>query len=364
MKFPKLIAATLISALFFVSCNPNEDVPKYVPLGSYDSGVLVLNQGGFNGNNASVSYVSFDLNSMQNNIYGLVNPTKTLGDTGQDIGFNSGLAYIVLNGSNKIEIVNRYTMASVGTVTSGLSNPRCIAFANGKAYVTNWGTGTSTTDDYVAVIDLATKTVSSTIPVAEGPEKIIENNGKLYVAHQGGYNYGSTVSVINANTNTVTATIAVGDVPNTLQIDNGSLWVSCSGNPIYAPIETGGKILKINLATNAVEKTISYSNSGKHISNFAISGTNAYYTINSDVYKMALEASAFPATPAFTSTATNLYSFAIKNNHLYIGDAGDYSSNGKVYIYSLGTAIGSGTIGILEKTHTVGILPAGFYFNQ
>jgi hypothetical protein len=63
--------------------------------------------------------------------------------------------------------------------------------------VTNWGNGGSATDDYVAVVNLSTYVVSSKIPVVEGPERILEYNNKLYVAHQGGYGYGKTISAIN-----------------------------------------------------------------------------------------------------------------------------------------------------------------------
>jgi len=66
-------------------------------------------------------------------------------------------------------------------------------------------------DDFVAVIDLATNTVESTIPVSEGPEHIESIDGKLYVSHKGGYGYGTTISVIDA-ANTVASTITVGDV--------------------------------------------------------------------------------------------------------------------------------------------------------
>lgn len=185
MNFSKLVLIALIFSLFFVSCT-NDDTNEDTPLGSYDNGFLILNQGGFGHNDASVSYVSSDFSIAQNDIFSVVNPSITLGDTGQDVGFNNEFAYIVLNASNKIEIVNRYTLKSVGSINSGLKNPRYIAFANGKGYVTNWGDGSVATDDYVAVIDLNTNKVSSAIPVVEGPEKVIANLGKLYVAHKGG----------------------------------------------------------------------------------------------------------------------------------------------------------------------------------
>jgi YVTN family beta-propeller protein len=355
MKFSKSVLVALVSSVFLVSCTDDDD-NNDVPLGNYDNGALILNEGGFGKGNASVSYLSNDFVTLQNNIFSLVNPTITLGDTGQDIGFNGDLAFIVLNGSNKIEVVNRYTMKYVATIKTGLDNPRYIAFSNGKGFVTNWGDGGSPSDDYVAVVNLSNYSTTK-IAVAEGPERIIADNNKLYVAHKGGYGFGSTISVINATTNLVSTTIKVGDVPNSLEISNGSLYVVCGGKPSYSGAETAGSFFKINVSNNTVSSTLNFP-SKTHPSNLDIVDSDVFYTIDSAVYKSTLTATALPSSPLFSTTAQGvygLYSFAVNNNKIYVGDAGDFSSNGKVYIYS--------STGTLEKEYTVGIIPAGFYFN-
>ena len=356
MKFSKLVVTALVSTFFFVSCTDDNDTID-VPLGNYDNGLLILNQGGFGKGNASVSYLSDDFVTQQNNIFSLVNPTIILGDTGQDIGLYENLAFIVLNVSNKIEVVNRYTMKHVATVSSGLKNPRYIAFSNGKAFVTNWGDGGSAVDDYVAVLNLSTYVVSSVIPVAEGPERIIEKNSKLYVAHEGGYGYGKTISVINGSTNAVSTTIAVGDVPKSLKVSNDVLYVLCGGKPSYSGAETAGSLVKISVANNTVNSTINFP-AKTHPSNLELVVSDFYYSINSDIFKSTMTASSLPTTPLFSTTAQGVYgvySFAVNNGKIYVGDAGDYSSNGKIYVYS--------TTGSLEKNYTVGVIPVGFYFN-
>jgi hypothetical protein len=357
MKFSKLVLVALLSSVFFVSCTDNEDNTVEIPLGNYDNGTLILSQGGFGKGNASVSYLSENFTTLQNNIFAIVNPSITLGDTGQDIGLYKNLAFIILNASNKIEIVNRYTMVHVATINTGLSNPRYIAFSNGKAFVTNWGDGGSTSDDYIATINLTNYTLITKIPVAEGPERIIESNNKLYVAHQGGYGYGKTISVINGSDNTLSTTINVGDVPNSLEIVNGALYVLCGGKPSYSGSETVGSIVKINLSSNTVSSTLAFP-AKSHPSNLDVVDSSVYYTIGSGIYKSTTTATVLPTTPLFSTTAQGVYgvySFAVNNNKIYVGDAGDYSSNGKVYVYS--------SAGTLEKEFTVGIIPAGFYFN-
>ena len=356
MKFSKLVFAALVSSIFFVSCSKDDN--NSTPLGSYDNGVLVLNQGGFGHGDASVSYISNDFITQQNNIFSVVNPTITLGDTGQDIGIYQDLAFIVLNVSNKIEVVNRYTMAHVATISSGLDNPRYIAFADGKGFITNWGDGGNVTDDYVAVINLSSYAIITNIPVAEGPEKIIEDNNTLYVAHAGGYGYGNTISVINGATNVLTTTINVGDVPNSLKIKDGILYVICGGNPSYAPTETAGSFVKINLSSNTVASSVAFA-AATHPSNLVVDDNNVFYTVDDAIFKATTSATTLPSASLFTTTSQGVYgvySFAVHNNKFYVGDAADYNSNGKVYIYS--------QTGTLEKEYTVGVIPAGFYFNN
>jgi hypothetical protein len=356
MKFSKLVLVALLSSVLFVSCTDNDD-NNVLPLGTFDNGVLILNQGGFGKGNASVSYLSDDFVTQQNNIFSLVNPSITLGDTGQDIGLNGDLAFIVLNVSNKIEVVNRYTMAHVATIATGLDNPRYIAFSNGKGFVTNWGDGGSTSDDYIAVLNLSTYAVSSKIAIAEGPEKIVVDNNKLYVAHQGGFGFGKTISVINAMDNTLSTTINVGDVPNSLEINNGFLYVICGGKPSYSGSETAGSLVKIKVSDNTISSTLNFPEK-THPSNLDIVSSDLYYTVKNSIYKSTIAATTLPTSELFSTTAQGvygIYSFAVNNNKIFVGDAGDYNSNGKIYVYS--------STGTLDNNYTVGVIPAGFYFN-
>lgn len=343
-------------AVFFASCS-NDDEQGFVddlPLGAYDNGVLILNEGNFGQDNSTISFLSNDLEDFQVSAFATVNPTKILGNTGQDIGFYNDYAFIVVNASNKIEVVNRYTLESVATIDAGLDNPRYIAFANGKGYVTNWGDASVTTDDYVAVINLSSYTVFESIPVSVGPEQIVEYNNKIYVAQKGGHNFGNTISVINTITNTVVNSIPVGDVPNSLEIEDESLYVICQGKPDWTGDETLGKFVKINLTDETITTAINFQ-SGIHPSNLKVYDNQIYYNIGAEIYKMNSSSTTLPLTSLFTTNSQVLYSLAVENNRIYVGDAVDYNSNGKVYIYSLN--------GTLENQYTVGVIPAGFYFN-
>lgn len=355
MNTLKRIFCLALLVSIFASCT--EDEVAAVPLGDYENGVLIMNQGGFNNGNASVSFLSNDLNTFQNNIFSLVNPGVILGDTAQDMGFSGNLAYIVLNGSNRIAIVNRYTLKSVATISTGLTNPRNIVFANGKAYVTCWGSGSNVNDDYVAVINGATNVIETTIPVVEGPEKLIVYNNSIYVAHEGGFGFGNRISVINTTSNSVSSTITVGDVPDSLQIIGTNLYVLCSGKPSFSRAETGGQLQTINMTNNTVTSTVSFATT-EHPANLDIYNNEIYYTLREKIFKTTLTATTAPSTPIFATTAQGaygIYSFEVAKDRIYLGDAGNFSAAGKVNVHSL-----SGT---LLNSQTVGVIPAGFYFN-
>ncbi|MCV9928981.1 hypothetical protein OIU83_15050 [Flavobacterium sp. LS1R49] len=354
-KFNKLFLAVIISSTLFVSCSNNDDNNTPEPRGNYEGGLFIAEEGVFEQVNGSISYLSDDL-KLEKDVFSLVNPGKDVKDVPQSIGFNGDFAYIIVNRGNKIEVVNRYTFKSVATISTKISNPRYIAFSNGKGFITNWGNAGDPSDDYVAVIDLTTNTVSSTIPVVEGPEQIIENDNKLYVAHKGGWNQGNSLSVINASTNTVTTNFVVGDIPSSLVKDNGTLYVLCNGRPFYALPETTGKLVKVNMSNNTVLSTIDFPGI-THPGFLAIDNNKLYYTIGNNIYSASTSTTTLPTTETFKAKeVSTLYGFAVKNNKIYIADAVNFQDPGNVYIYSL--------TGVLSNEFSVGILPNGFYFNN
>ena len=372
MKITKLFFAIAIAS-FLNSCSSEDPEPTVTaPLGKYNSGAFVLNEGSFGSSNASVSFISSDLNTFESSVFDAVNPSTILGDAAQSICLNGDLAYIVLNGSNKIQIVNRYTMKKVGEITSGLNNPRYMVIANGQAFVTNWGETSNTAtvpdptlDDFVAVINLTSNTVSSTISVVEGPERIVANSNTLYVSHKGGFGFGSSVSVINSTTKAIITTIATGDLPSTMQISGGFLWLLCEGKPSYAPSETGGKLQKISLSTNAITDTFSFSLNTDHPSNLDLYNNRLYYTIDKGIYRMSLTpvaSIALPTAPIFSTSLQNVYGFAVNSDRIYVSGFNSFSNPGKIEVFAAGES-NDPPVGTLLKSQTVGFFPNGFYFN-
>ncbi|MGK0412426.1 MAG: hypothetical protein ACJA1B_000621 [Polaribacter sp.] len=351
MNFKKTLFLATITGFLFASCDNDNDNEPELPKGNYDNGFLIANEGAFSGGTGTVSFISDDYLVTEEKIYNKVN-NENIGTILQSIGFNNDDAYLIANVGNKISIADRYTMEKITDITVGLSNPRYIAFANGKGYVTNWGEGSDATDDFIAVIDLASNTISTTISVAEGPEQIVTDGNTLYVSHKGGWGSGNTISVINISSDTLESTITVGNVPDEMVIDSsGNLLVSCEGSAWSSP-ELLGSLVTINTSSNAVSATLDYA-SGFHPNNLVLSDANLYISTSSDVYKMSESSTTMPIT-AIISTAVN--GMSVNNNKIYVTDLKDYISNGTLKIFDA-------TTNMELKEFTVGLIPSKIYFN-
>jgi len=285
--------------------------------------------------------VSYDFETVENNVFSNVNG-RTLGTVAQSIAFDGDLAYIIINASNQIEVVNRFTFESVATINTNV-NPRYMAISNGKGYVTAWGDYNDTTDDVVLIVDLSTNTIVDTISASYLPEEIISVDEKVFVA-TGFYGNGNVVEVIDSNTDELVDSIIVGNSPNSFQLDSdGDLWVLSSES-----------LIEVNTNTNEILQTLAFDETISSPSNLNFDDGNFYYYAGGNVYKQS-ETAASIDTSALLSDLS-FYDMSVKDGMLYGVDAKDYSSEGDLIIYDLST-------NSLIFTTSLNIIPGGVYFN-
>ncbi len=347
MKFRLILTAVLSAALF--SCDGDDDKAFNIPLGSYQGGFFVLNEG--NASSGSVTFSTYNYSLLKQDIFGAENQGEGLGGYTQSMFFDDERAYVISSGSNQISVVNRYTFRHIATIDTGLSNPRYGVVHNGKAYVTNNAGFMDLTDDYLAVIDLSDFTLDAPIALGAIAEKIFVQNGKLYVLN-GSYGEGNSIKVINPDSGSVDATIALSQSPNSFAIDGQKLYV-LTNSSFSSPGPS--HLIRINLATDAVESDITFPASMVSAQNLNIRDGIAYFSIGSKIYDEPLTSNTVSESEAFTSAATTLYGFQIFGVGLYITDAKDYASDGELLIYS--------PQGSLLKTLQTGLIPNSVYFN-
>lgn len=342
MKLKKSLLAVLAGSVFFVSCSSDDNNNEIVPTGDYAHGTFVLNEGYSSPSSASVSFIGED-GVVQQDIFTAVNPGKELGSYLQSMFFDDERAFIISGQANKVTIVDRYTFEFIASVEGAFENPRYGAVADGKAYITN-SANFAEDDDFLTVINLTDFTTSK-IELNNYAERIMEEGDKLYITN-GYFNSGSTVTVFNPVTNTADAVIELGVSPNSLDTEDGVLYV------------LGENVInKVSLANNTVIGTSELPTDDAR--NLTVENGTAFYTDDTSVYKMALNATEVPTTPLFSYESTSqfgaMYGFNVKGDKIYVADAGDFASDSNVYMYSLA--------GTLLNTYLVGVGPNGFYFN-
>lgn len=340
----------MLSVSFLISCssdNENSDDQT----GSYDNGVFILNEG--SAGSGTVSFAGNDLITFTKDVYTTVNGSDILGKYAQNIFFNGDRAYIISGGSNVINVVNRHTFKLIAKIETDLARPRYGVVKDGKAYVTNANTysyenaETGNTDDYIAVINLSTNKVESKIALNATANRIISEDGKLYITEP--YN-SDKLLVFNIANKALETPITIGSSADTMEEEDGILYI------LRSPYGDRSEIVKVKLSDKTTS-TITFPESLDGAGYLDIYNDQIYYTVSNAVYIINTNATSASTTPIVTaSSVANLYGFAVNNDRIYIADSGDYKADSKAYIYSLN--------GTLQKELTVGVGPNGFYFND
>jgi YVTN family beta-propeller protein len=359
MKINKLLAIIFTLNILFVSCNDTDEIIFTGEGANFKNGLLISGEGSGAGS-GSVSFISNDFSVQTNQIFKTIN-NEDLGTFLQSIAFDDENAYISVDNAATITVVDRYTFVEKAKIQNGLDHPRYMVIVDGIGYSTNWGSTGSETDDYIAVIDLSSHTVTSTIPVGNGPEQIVANNDKLYISHKGAFTTNNIVTVIDIPTKEKTE-ITVKDNPDELFFDaSNNLIVLCEGNVVadYSNwpevtiiSQTPGSISTIDTTTNSVTSELVFSE-GDHPSSLVKNQNNWYYSIGSKIYKIAAGATELPTSEIID--VESLYGMAVKNNTLFTLNA-SFTKLSELSVYNLSSK---------EKTNSfnVSLGASKIYFN-
>ena len=341
-------------SLAMIGCRQNGPAAPAETLPLSTLGVYVVNQGNFQKSNSSLSFYIPDSNKVYPDVFFAAND-RPLGDVGNDMVIYENKGYIVVNNSNKIEIISLDNNKSLGTMVVDGNSPYKLAIVNDtKGYITNLYNGTVTSFNpttYTVIRD--------GIKVGANPQGIAVADGKVYVCNSG-FGSDSTVSVIDPGTDSVVATIIVASQPTDIAVDaNGNLIVACYGYSDYTggASDTPGDITVINPATNSVTATIplplpTYG----HPSGLAVSTHGYGFTfVQNGVLKFSTKPYEIVSNVFIPKTA---YSIAVDDatEQIYLGDAKDYAQNGTLFVYDKN--------GLPGDSATVGIIPGTIVFKR
>ena len=124
-------------SLAIVSCKKDDPTidGDNVPL---HDGMMVLCEGLYQQNNSSLSFVNFNTDLSLDNFF-LKTSGRQLGDTGNDMKRYGGKVYVIMNGSNTVEVISGVTGISIKQISmtsNGVGKqPRSLAFYQDKILV-------------------------------------------------------------------------------------------------------------------------------------------------------------------------------------------------------------------------------------
>lgn len=324
-------------------------VKPVVPVPSA-KGVYVVNEGSFGRGNATLSF--YDLGNFQvyQDVFASVNG-RDLGDVGNQMVIHGSRGYIVVNNSDKIEVIDLQTNKSVGTISVGSGrSPRQLAFMSDSL-----GLVTALYDASVLVVNVRAMAVVGRIPVGENPEGIVVVRGKAYVANSG-FGNGRTISVVDLSTLSSAKTITVGDNPSGVALsEEGLVYVVCGGS--YGDFsnpsdDTPARVTVVNPATDAIVDTIVL---GGHASVIGLSGDGwGYVPTTNGVMTIDTRANRFVGT----FVKGSFYGVGVEevSGDVYLTDPKDFVQPGEISVYAPN--------GQLRNRFAGGVIPGSMAFKR
>lgn len=315
---------------------PPTDNPDDIP---QNQSVFILNEGNFQWGNASVSFYNLSTGEFIQDIFKQTNQ-RPLGDVAHSMYSYNGRLYIVINNSNKIEVVDAANFSSVGVI-NGLLSPRYFLPLNTtKAYVTDLYSNA------VSIVDLALMTKTGEIKLNGSTEEMVMVNNMVYITNT----RKSNLYLVDPQTDMIVDSIPVGFGSSTLAVDKDNMiWVGCMGDNSQA---VNGSIYQVNPLTRQVLKTLALNNSLDIWDKIRFNRTgDTLYYMNKGLFRFGIYDTQLPSIPLIAqgSSLFNGVNVNPENGDIYICDAIDYVQKGRVLVYS-------GT-GIYKTTVSAGIIP-------
>ncbi len=305
--------------------------------------VFVCNEGNFQFGNSSVSLILPQDSLIVNNYYNRAND-KALGDVCQSITFFQNKAYIVVNNSSKVVVVDDLDFKEIGVI-SDLESPRYVLpISNSKAYVSDLYA------DAIHVVNLNTLSKESEIFFPGWTEEMCLIYGFAFVTCRA-EPYLYVVETIEDN---VVDSIAISKGAGSIVIDQyDRIWVSCSSGVSGS---TSSSLYCIDPISRKIIQSFNLGSGEGSISNLELnSSKDSIYFMNEHIYKMSVTADELPSTAFISSEGRLFYGLGVypKNGDVFISDAIDYNQRGRIFHYSSGaTQKGSYLAGIIPGSIT------------
>lgn len=351
----KYLIPIMILASLLVGCNPEEedddDVITARPF------FYVVNEGAFGYSNSSISLYYTDDGSMVNNAFYKVN-NRSIGDVLQSVTIIGSRAYLMVNASDKIEVVDAKTIEQISTINN-VPKPRyMVELTDTTAAISTWSNGGE-----VLFVNLKTLNITKTVKCGNGAENMLWKNEKLFVCNAGGYSADSTITMIDIADNYSTNQIYLGNNPTDIvDIGLNQIFVLCRGRLIYDANwnvigESRASIALVNTETGLPLHEYELP-AGYHPACLEANPakTKLYFGGGYDfqgIYEFDIASATVSSTPLINES---FYGFNVNpaDGSFFCTQAPNFSTSGSLKIYD--------SAGTLKSTLEAGIGPNGVVF--
>ncbi len=354
----RTLAVLFILLTAFSSCKKDDDEdigeviienPEYMP----GNGIFIINEGTFLSGNGSIDFMNTDKGIMYKNIYYTVNKVA-LGDIPLEMKIYENKAYIVVNNSGKINIVDMENFEQITSI-EGLNQPRRFLKVNSsKAYIS------SLAEPSLFIMDLSTNTINGTVQTQKSCENLLLFNDVVYATNWSNWyvqEENNTVQIIDVNTDQKIKDIVVNKEPNSIVIDkNNIIWVLCSGGFMGEEIPA---LCKIDPLSQQLIETIAFPDTNMSPSKLCINGNgDELFFLNNGIFRMNITENSIPQQVLVPQENSFFYGLFIDpvDSRIYASDARDFASSGVVFIYDKD--------GNYEGSRISGIVPGDFSYSQ
>ena len=346
-----ILFAFLCTAL--ISCEKSTDFgPQYDQVESAEiekviKGVLVVNEGNFGFGNASISVVDLQKQKIQNRIFENANQ-RGVGDVAQSVLVVDSLAFVVVNNSNLIHVINLKDFTLVKELkVSGA--PRYLVRYKNELLLSSMGSNS------LVSISLNDFSVSSKVFVFDWgwlEEMQIKDNVLLACNRT-----KNTIDWIDLESGVLESQIKVGKDPESIIQDSlGNIWILCTGGfnkndrekaSIYQ-IKKGERTSKLHYQFSDIENSPTRLRLNKN-------GDKAYF-LKGGVYEINLNILSEPSSLFSQKSGQLFYGLGVNpvNGNLFVSNVNDYVSTGEILVMA--------PSGILLQNYPAGIIPQAFGF--
>ena len=340
-------AAALVASLTGCVKDPVSAL-REVPVPSA-RGVYIINQGNYGRANSSLSYYDLASFHVYNDVFTAVNG-RNLGDVAQAMTIRGSSGYVVVNNSQKIEIIDLATNLNTGTISTGSgSSPGPMAFVNDTLALV--------TDLYanaLILVNIPGRRVTGSITVGANPAGIAITQGKAYVSNSG-FGSGRTVSIVSLQSHSVKRTVAVADNPNGVEVTpSGSVYVVCAGATDYTnpANSTPARIMVIDPSSDVVSDSIFI---GGYATDIGI-GVDGIGYVPSTTEVFRVDTRVHRVTGVFKEGTYFAVGVEAASGDVYLADAKNFIQPGTVSVFAPN--------GQLRTQFDVGLIPGAFTFKR